>query len=104
MSKSKAEQRRAALGRLALRISRPYNWLDFIPCLTLLRSERLIRERVRRHRANRRNGWRYVSLPVHEWEVQRLIAHGLLDEAHRDDPGAIVAALREGLRVTLFLA
>ena len=50
-------------------------------------------ERMRRHRARRRNGWRYVTAVLREGQIETLIHRGWLPRAERSDPAAVQKAL-----------
>ena len=58
-------------------------------------------ERMRRTRARRRDGMRFVGIDVRDSEVSALVRRGLLAEAERDDPGAIAEAVCELLDLVL---
>ena len=49
--------------------------------------------RMRRHRQRKREGLRSLRIELRETEVDELIDEGFLDEAHRDDPHAVIAAI-----------
>jgi hypothetical protein len=50
-------------------------------------------ERMRLHRKRRELGLRCVLIELHDSEIDRLIAIGLLSSERRSDPEAIKAAL-----------
>jgi hypothetical protein len=50
-------------------------------------------ERMRRHRARRKNKFRCLTLELHESEVDALCRKGYLDADKRNDPDAIARAL-----------
>jgi hypothetical protein len=49
--------------------------------------------RMRLHRKRRREGMRYVQIPLHKSEVEDLIRLGLLQREQREDAGALQAAV-----------
>ena len=49
--------------------------------------------RSRRYRARRRDGWRVVTLAVHDSWVEALVTHRLLDETDVDDREKVAAAI-----------
>jgi len=53
----------------------------------------LAAERMRRHRARRREGMRCLVIEVHDQEIETLVELGLLDPDTRDDRSAITVAL-----------
>jgi hypothetical protein len=50
-------------------------------------------ERMRRHRARRRQGLRLVQVQLRETEIGALIESGWLEERSRNNPNAVVGAL-----------
>jgi hypothetical protein len=50
-------------------------------------------ERMRLHRKRRREGMRYVRIPLHKSEVEDLIRLGLLQSEQRKDAQALQAAV-----------
>jgi SOS response regulatory protein OraA/RecX len=50
-------------------------------------------ERMRRHRARRRDGLRSLTIELHEREVDALIRSGFLEKSSRNDANAVVQAL-----------
>jgi hypothetical protein len=50
-------------------------------------------ERMRRHRARRREGLRCATLDLRETEIDRLVELGHLRQAERENPNEIVLAL-----------
>ena len=58
-------------------------------------------ERMRRHRARRKNKYRCVTLELHECEVDALCRKGYLDANKRYDPDAIKTALYQFFARTL---
>ena len=58
-------------------------------------------ERMRRHRARRKNKFRCVTLELHESEVDALCRKGYLDADKRNDLDAIAKALYQFFGRTL---
>ncbi|MFZ2079895.1 MAG: hypothetical protein WAV38_25260 [Xanthobacteraceae bacterium] len=58
-------------------------------------------ERMRRHRARRKNKFRCLTLELHESEVDALCRKGYLDADKRNDPDAIARAFYEFFERTL---
>jgi hypothetical protein len=50
-------------------------------------------QRMRRHRARRRNGLRSLRIELRITEIEMLVGWRLLNEWQRDDPNAVTAAL-----------
>ena len=50
-------------------------------------------ERMRRHRARRRDGLRSLTIELHEREVDALIRSGFLKKGSRNEPNAVAQAL-----------
>jgi hypothetical protein len=48
---------------------------------------------MRRHRQRRREGFRVVSLELHESEIQALVKQGMLTPDARNDAGAVAFAM-----------
>jgi hypothetical protein len=49
--------------------------------------------RMRLHRKRRREGTRYVRIPLESFEIERLIRLKVLPKAHREDADALQAAV-----------
>jgi hypothetical protein len=58
-------------------------------------------ERMRRCRARRRAGYRCFMVEIHRSEIDRLVQHGLLRAAERDNEGAVVDVLSHYIEQTL---
>ena len=50
-------------------------------------------ERIRRHRQRRRDGFRCLTIELHEFEVDCLVDLGCLNQDARNDPLAVVQAI-----------
>jgi hypothetical protein len=50
-------------------------------------------ERMRRYRKQRRDGMRYIRIPLHESDIAALTSAGLLSEDQRQDAEALQAAV-----------
>ena len=50
-------------------------------------------ERMRRHRARRREGLRSLTIELYETEIDALIASGFLEKGSRNDANAVTQAL-----------
>jgi hypothetical protein len=57
-------------------------------------------ERMRATRQRRREGYRCVSLEIHQSQIAILIDRGFLDPDHRADPSSIASALAKHLELT----
>jgi hypothetical protein len=57
------------------------------------RSSSLAAERMRLHRKRRRDGMRYVRIPLHVSEIDTLIRLGLLQTEQREEAQALLAAV-----------
>ena len=58
-------------------------------------------ERMRRHRARRRDGMRCLMVELHDTEINALVRAGLLKPETRHDRNAIADALYDHLERTL---
>jgi hypothetical protein len=58
-------------------------------------------ERMRRHRERRRDGFRCLTIEVHETEIEFLIQKGLLQSVARNDLDAVRQALYSHLNDTM---
>jgi len=50
-------------------------------------------ERMRASRARRRDGYRCLTIEIHDKDITALIAAGTLDAKMRDDPGQVSDAI-----------